>query len=197
MSNSEKSLRDRDICRRIAALRRRLHGDRGKSRFAEQLGISPSTYNYYEARRVPPAGVLVRIADAAGVDIRWLLTGEDAEPSVSADHPAVRRIAVLLAEHPSAAAPLVAFVDILAASLAWPSKSVGAGPGGHEVEHHPVQQAGIRTRRIAKPLQATGPEITPAPLGDGCWAAMLHRKNPTKQTVFFAESAKPVLGDLR
>jgi len=110
------------ICGRIGQLREELHGPRGKAAFAAQLGISPSTYNYYEGGRVPPAEVLVRIADAAGVDLRWLLTGEVSPAAVPADHPAVQRIVRVLAESPEAAEPLTAFVELLAESLAWPAK---------------------------------------------------------------------------
>ena len=113
---------DSGICERIAQLRGELHGHRGKARFAKQLGLSPSTYSYYEAGRVPPAHVLVRVADVAGVDLRWLLTGAVSPAAVPADHPAVQRIATLLADNPRAVAPLAAFVDLLAASLAWPAK---------------------------------------------------------------------------
>ncbi|MHC4717723.1 MAG: S24 family peptidase, partial [Planctomycetota bacterium] len=107
-------------------MRRELHGDRGKAKFARELGISASTYNYYETGRVPPADLLVKIADIAGVDLRWLLTGEESVPTVPADHPALRRVAAVLAEHPAAAGPLLAFVDILAKTMAWPRKEAPA-----------------------------------------------------------------------
>ena len=110
------------ICERIAKVRHDLHGPRGRAAFAKQLGISASTYNYYESGRVPPAELLVRIADAGGVDLGWLLTGVEARPAVPADHPAVVRIAALLADHPDTAAPLTAFVDLLSESLKWPVK---------------------------------------------------------------------------
>ena len=113
-----------DICRRIAQIRLELTGQRGKSSFCKMLGISPSTYEYYESSRVPPAEVLVKIADTAGVDLRWLLTGESHPAArVPADHPALQRAAKMLADHPDAAAPLAAFLDILAASLKFPPKS--------------------------------------------------------------------------
>jgi len=99
-------------------------GPRGKSSFAKSLGISPSTYDYYESARVPPADVLVRIADLAAVDLRWLLTGEAAEPPVPPGHPVVRRAAELLSRHPRSAGPLAAFLDVLAASLEFPAKTV-------------------------------------------------------------------------
>jgi len=111
-----------EICRRIAEIRRELYGNRGKASFCKRLGISPSTYNYYETARVPPADLLVRIADVAGVDLRWLLTGQSSGATVAADHPAVARIVKLLAAHPNAAEPLAAFVDLLAATFEWPAK---------------------------------------------------------------------------
>jgi len=98
-------------------------GHRGKSLFAKKLGLSPSTYEYYESHRVPPAGVLVRIADLAGIDLRWLLTGESSgDERVPAGHPVVQRAAQMLAECPDAAKPLAAFLDILAESLKFPQR---------------------------------------------------------------------------
>ncbi len=120
--NKSGSCSSEEICSRIADIRRRLHGKRGKAQFAKDLGISASTYNYYEKDRIPPAELLVRIADVGGVDLRWLLTGTPATPAVPPGHPAVRRIAALLADRPDAAAPLTAFVDLLSAAMAWPAK---------------------------------------------------------------------------
>ncbi|GAF68978.1 unnamed protein product [marine sediment metagenome] len=112
-----------EICRRIAQVRLETAGPRGKCAFASQLGLSPSTYSYYESKRVPPAEVLVRIADLAGVDLRWLLTGEAAgELKAPASHPVVQRAAKLLAERDNAAAPLAAFLDILAQTFEFPQK---------------------------------------------------------------------------
>jgi SOS-response transcriptional repressor LexA/transcriptional regulator with XRE-family HTH domain len=116
------------ICARIAELRLKLEGPRGKSVFANKLGISASTYNYYESNRVPPADVLVRIADLANVDLRWLLTGQSGPTAVLADHPAVVRAAELLANRPDAAGPLTAFVELLAASMEFPAKDEQAAP---------------------------------------------------------------------
>ena len=59
-----------EICRRIARLRVEAVGPRGKSAFARQLGLSPSTYDYYEGARVPPASVLVKISELTGADLR-------------------------------------------------------------------------------------------------------------------------------
>ena len=96
-------------------MRLEIAGPRGKALFAKKLGISPSTYDYYESTRTPPADVLVRMADVAGVDISWLLTGETvARGGPSARHPVVRRAAALMADNPDAAGPLAAFIELLA-----------------------------------------------------------------------------------
>ncbi|MCD4825547.1 MAG: hypothetical protein K8S55_13200 [Phycisphaerae bacterium] len=120
-----------DICARIAQVRLEVAGPRGKSSFAKQLGLSPSTYDYYEANRVPPAEVLVRITEIAGIDLRWLLTGESAAgPAVATSEnlPIIQRAAELLGRHPEAAKPLAAFLDILAATMKFPAAEV-ATPG--------------------------------------------------------------------
>jgi len=101
-----------------------LAGPRGKSAFAKRLGLSPSTYAYYESTRIPPADVLVRIADLSGADLRWLLTGETRPETVPSGHPVVARAAKLLSERPQAAAALAAFLDILASAAAFPSKEI-------------------------------------------------------------------------
>lgn len=113
----------KEICRRIARLRSEVAGPRGKSTFAKELGLSPSTYDYYESSRIPPASVLVRIAEATGADLWWLLTGKTSRDRVVAtDHPALRRAAELLSQHPDAAAPLAAFLEILTETLKFPAK---------------------------------------------------------------------------
>ncbi len=112
-----------DICRRLADLRAKTAGPRGKSKFAKQLGISASTYDYYEGNRVPPAEILVRIADVTGADLRWLITGQAGMSSLTAeDHPVLRRAVKLLADVPDAAGPLGAFVDLLIETHKFPAK---------------------------------------------------------------------------
>jgi len=120
----DKFHRDK-ICRRISQLRKRVCGRRGKSAFAEKLRLSPSTYDYYERGRLPPADVLVAIADLAEVDLRWLITGvEPVGPAIPSRHPLVRRVAEMLAERPNAAEALGAFLDILGQTMKFPG--VGA-----------------------------------------------------------------------
>jgi len=141
----------KDICLRIAKLRMETAGPRGKASFAKQLNLSPSTYDYYESGRVPPADVLVRIAEIAGVDLRWLLTGQSSGPRVAPDHPILRRAAEMLAERPDAAGPLAAFLDILAQALQFPSK-----PAAAEAPPGAARQAGM-----------TGPVAPAAGLAEG------------------------------
>jgi SOS-response transcriptional repressor LexA len=116
---------DTEICRRIAQLRLETAGPRGKASFAKKLGISPSTYDYYESTRVPPAEVLVKIAECTGVDLYWLLTGKTkAGIDVAAGHPLVQRVARLLADSPKAAGPLAVFLEILSGVQKFPAGQV-------------------------------------------------------------------------
>ena len=111
----------KEISLRIAQVRMEVAGPRGKSRFAKLLDLSPSTYDYYESTRMPPADLLVRIAQVAKVDLNWLLTGKSGTGGVPLDHPVLQRAAAMLAESPNAAAPLAAFVELLTASLNLPA----------------------------------------------------------------------------
>jgi SOS-response transcriptional repressor LexA len=114
-----------DVCARIAQLRTEVTGPRGKSAFARQLGVPASTYDYYENGRVPPADVLVRVAEVTGVKVCWLLTGEaHCSQQVGADDPVLQRAARLLAKHPASAAPLQAFLEILEQTRTFPAKDV-------------------------------------------------------------------------
>ena len=143
-NNSSDNISDMEICARIVQIRVEISGPRGKAAFARKLGLSPTTYQRYEGGRVPPAGVLVKIADIAGVDLRWLLTGRSGPgAAVLADHPAVQRAAALLDRCPDAAAPLAAFVDILRQSMAFPqTPAPGAAAGGAEAEADRPAHAG-------------------------------------------------------
>lgn len=45
---------------------------------ADLIGVRPHTVYRYERQRLSPsAGALLRIAQACGVSMEWLLTGED------------------------------------------------------------------------------------------------------------------------
>ena len=63
------------ICERLKVLRLRVCGPRGQSEFASRLGLSPSTYSYYERGRIPPVAVVDRACQIGGVSLSWLLRG--------------------------------------------------------------------------------------------------------------------------
>ncbi|MFW6132360.1 MAG: S24 family peptidase [Planctomycetota bacterium] len=155
------------ICRRIAKIREEVAGQRGRSAFARTLGVPPSTYQNYETSRVPPADVLVRIADTAGVDLRWLLTGEAASaPSVPRDHPVLQRAAQLLSDSPDAARPLTAFLDLLSGAMAFPDS------GGAPAE--PPEPVGPSEPQAPAPSACDQP-ATDADAPQGAWIPILGR----------------------
>jgi len=139
-----------DICRRIAQVRAELAGPRGRASFAQLLGISTSTYQNYETSRVPPAAVLLKIADLAGADLRWLLTGQTEGPAKAPpSHPVLLRAASLLGEKPDAAEPLAAFLDILSASLGFPQEKAGGPPPARPLDERAAAPAAGEDPRIA------------------------------------------------
>jgi transcriptional regulator with XRE-family HTH domain len=105
------------IIQRIQEIRIRFAGERGKSKFARALGISPSTYSYYEDNRVPPIETLLSICRTTGADLQWLLTGQQGSsaglPVSSPNKVLLQRTAALLGEHPEMAESIAAFVDLL------------------------------------------------------------------------------------
>ena len=164
-----------EICRRIARLRTEVAGPRGKARFAKQLGLPPSTYDYYESSRVPPADVLVRIAEVAGVDLRWLLTGRAPQGrQVHAGHPAIRRAAELLDTRPEAANALAAFLDIVEGASGFPAKQAGAGEAGGSQSPPAGPAPDVPTMPLPAdaPPAAQAPEAQPA---DESWIPVLGR----------------------
>lgn len=153
-----------DICIRISRLREETFGPRGKSKFARVLGLSPSTYDYYENSRTPPAEILIRIAEVTGVDLQWLLTGREAETKlVSQDHPVLRRAAALLADCSDAAAPLEAFIELLLDTRKFPAKPRAAKPA-------PAEPKAATPRHTPAP-----PEPTEAQPGRDGWIPILGR----------------------
>ena len=145
-----KNFSQEDLCARIAQVRLELAGPRGKATFAKQLGLSPSTYDYYESGRLPPADVLVRISEVAGVDLRWLITGEQPGQPIRGDHPVVRRAAELLSRSPSSAAPLAAFMDILEQALKFPGQQKEE-PSARPAEQPPEQAGAAPAASVALP----------------------------------------------
>ena len=100
---------------RVRFLRNQYAGSRGKSKFACALGISASTYSYYENNRVPPIEILLKICEVTGADLEWLLTGHSAEKKFVSGPNAtlLRKLDVLLSENPDLAEPILAFIELL------------------------------------------------------------------------------------
>jgi SOS-response transcriptional repressor LexA/DNA-binding XRE family transcriptional regulator len=108
-------LDDKAIIARIRQLRQVHSGDRGKALFAKALGLSPSTYNYYEKDRLPPIDVLWTICRATGADVQWLLTGEPAASVGREEIPSTLRdkIVQCIQEDPKAGVVIDAFLALL------------------------------------------------------------------------------------
>jgi transcriptional regulator with XRE-family HTH domain len=113
-----KKIDEKAVIQRIRELRTRFAGERGKSKFARTLGISPSTYSYYEENRVPPIETLLAICQTTGADLQWLLTGHIGSPTAGLpitgpNKELLQRIAALVGERSEMAEPIAAFVDLL------------------------------------------------------------------------------------
>ena len=122
---------DKSICQRLRRLREDYAGKRGKSFFAKALGLSPSTYSYYEHSRIPPAEVLCRVCELTGADLRWLLTGDGALVSGSTLAGGLNeKVSALLAAKPEALAPLTAFVDLLSEQRRFEGSGLGGESAG-------------------------------------------------------------------
>lgn len=103
---------------RIREVRVSTFGDRGRAKFAQALGVSPSTYSYYERGRTPPMSILLKICEVGSVDLRWLVAepvgNDEAGEPLSPEHARiVARIGALLPRRVQAAAALNAFLDLL------------------------------------------------------------------------------------
>ncbi len=103
------------IIERVRLLRKQYTGSRGKSKFARALGISASTYNYYENNRVPPIEVLLRICEVTEADLSWLLTGSSTEKRFASGPKSqpLERIDNLLKTNPELTEPIMAFIELL------------------------------------------------------------------------------------
>jgi transcriptional regulator with XRE-family HTH domain len=113
---------DKAIIERISQLREQHSGNRGKSKFARDLGISASTYNYYENNRIPPLEILLKISEVTGADLNWLLTGRKtlktpiSEPekfALGPNNSLLRKLDNLLSGNPELAEPISAFIELL------------------------------------------------------------------------------------
>ena len=108
----------RALIERVRQLRIARFGRRGQAAFCKALGLSPSTYHYYENNRVPSPSLLVRMAQAAHANLTWLLTGQGSMdlPEAGLTGRAgdiLDRVSRLVDSSPSARAALSAFVELL------------------------------------------------------------------------------------
>jgi SOS-response transcriptional repressor LexA/transcriptional regulator with XRE-family HTH domain len=109
---------EKALIERIIGLRKAYAGERGKSKFAEAIGLTPSTYSYYEKDRVPPIPVLLKICQICNVGIFWLLTGMDEEKSgenqrFSGFNDILDKLKKLSNGNPVSFQAVMAFLDIL------------------------------------------------------------------------------------
>lgn len=108
-----------ELTQRIRELRRRHFGPRGKAEFARRLQLPLEDYEAYERNQVPPGEVLLRMCEATGEDLQWLLTGVAARGTLvisNAPHrhqQLLTRIAQRLEQQPELASPIEAFFDLL------------------------------------------------------------------------------------
>jgi SOS-response transcriptional repressor LexA len=125
---------EKAIIERIRELRKHFSGPRGKRRFAKAIGISPSTYNYYEKDRLAPISVLSKICQVCDANLEWLLTGQttqhkaeglsdfallQADPELIAKSSKLsKKLNHLLADNPSSLDAVIAFVELLSENKA-------------------------------------------------------------------------------
>ncbi|MBU1260705.1 MAG: LexA family transcriptional regulator [Planctomycetes bacterium] len=115
IDHSEKS-----VIERIVSLRKGFSGERGRKKFAALLGISPSTYSYYEKDRVPPIPILLKICELCNVNIGWLLTGKSDEKSGKNDQISLK-IRKIIEKQPASLQAILAFLDLLEQEAAFQS----------------------------------------------------------------------------
>lgn len=106
---------EKAMIERIEVLRKQYAGSRGKSQFARALGISASTYSYYEKNRVPPIEILLKICEITGADLEWLITGRSTEKRFSsgANSGFLQKLDDLLIRNPDLTETIQAFIDLL------------------------------------------------------------------------------------
>ena len=106
---------EKTIIERVKLLRNQYAGSRGKSKFARALGISPSTYSYYEEDRVPPIDILLKICEVTGADLEWFLKGQRTEKKFAfgSNRKLFQQLDDLFASNPELIEPVMAFVELL------------------------------------------------------------------------------------
>jgi len=115
MRKKRKIFDEKATIGRIRLLREQYAGSRGRSKFARALGISTSTYNYYESDRVPPIEVLLKMCEVTGADLDWLLTGSEAEKKFASgpNSTLLQRLDDLFTSTPELTEPVLAFLELL------------------------------------------------------------------------------------
>jgi hypothetical protein len=111
---------EKALGKRIAEVRQRHFGPRGRARFARELGVPLRDYERYERGKVPPGDLMIRICERTGEDLQWLLTGSAGRGTVVISartrHEALlTRLAKALEQHPTIAGPIAALLDLLLA----------------------------------------------------------------------------------
>jgi transcriptional regulator with XRE-family HTH domain len=106
---------EKAMIERVRLLRGQYAGNRGKSKFARALGISPSTYSYYENDRVPPIEVLLKICEVTGADLEWLLTGRSNEKKFAfgPNSGLLQELDSLFTNNPELTEAVLAFIELL------------------------------------------------------------------------------------
>ena len=106
---------EKAIIERIQLLREQYAGNRGKSKFARALNISPSTYSYYENNRVPPIEILLKICEVTGADLVWLLMGRSTEKKFAfgPNSRLLQKLDKLFTENPELTEAVLAFTELL------------------------------------------------------------------------------------
>ena len=129
---------EKQVISRLIELRTTFAGPRGKKRFANALGISASTYNYYENDRLAPVGILLKICEITGADLHWLLTGQAGGGLPNSNDPLTRKLEQAIAKYPALRAGVNAFVDMYIQNLS--AKLVQEEAGGQGTAE--VQRSG-------------------------------------------------------
>lgn len=110
---------EKELAQRIREFRRRHFGPRGKDEFARRLGLTRKEYDRFEAGKLPPGELMVRMCEITGEDLQWLLTGVSSRGTVvisgtrNRHQNLLTQIAQALEARPTLAAPLEAFLELL------------------------------------------------------------------------------------
>ena len=106
---------EKALIERVRLLRKQYAGSRGKSKFARALGISASTYSYYENNRIPPIEILLKICEVTGADLEWLLTGNSTEKKFAfgPNIELLQKLDDLFTNNPELTEAVLAFIELL------------------------------------------------------------------------------------